>query len=824
MREGKAAGGREAMTQSEHARYLKAKALVEWLDGQPEGARSEALEQACDGDALLRNEVLWQLQALSTGTDGPVGPLHSQPAPAPDYSGETAQALQTSGYRLIRRIGQGGMGVVYLAQREVGGATQTVALKLLDSAGAPSRSRLRRFESECRILASLGHANIARLLDAGRFADGRPFLAMEYVDGERIDLWCRNRRLGLAARLGLFLKVCDAVRHAHASLVIHRDIKPANILVDGSGEPKLLDFGIARLADQDGEPRADTATMAMTWAYASPEQLHNRPLGTASDVWQLGLVLYELVAGRRPLEHGDAPLQWTDAVTADRLPRPSQVADRANPAGCGRIHADVDAIVMKALRASPGERYASVADLMDDIERHLDGRPVHARRGQRWYRLRRGLWRQRRSVALLAAVLLLLTGFALDRQAHLRQAERARDRAQALLAFSRDLFESADPTRTRGRRLTVAELLDHGAARTVARDDLAADVKAAMLVSIARSYNALDLTDRAVPLLQQALRLWGEDADPGDLGTAWAALGRAQSLLLNYPAAHEAGSRAVELLQRAPGDHLHDILRVRINLLFGHLNERDIPTADVAAELDAILAQLEARLEPELTTQALAVRAMAHVMLGESDAGIAVADRALRQAQAMYGPQDPALIWFRFVSAVVRMRSDPAAATEAFRQQVRDYENILGEPTLNVGMLLSYLGHSLRTLGAHDDALQAYQRAELIVRDYRDIAPDAYVSVQASLARALDQAGRSDEAFSLLRSHMALARERAALGAPMAVRGHATALQLLADIASRRGDKTLAQRWEKERDALAGSFPTLLAAHQAPAQTAETVR
>lgn len=800
------------MTQPEHARYLKAKALVEWLDEQPDGARAAALEEACKGDAQLRAEVLWQLQALSTGTNGPVGPLRARRTPAPDYSGETAQVVQASGYRLLRRIGQGGMGVVYLAQREVGGATQTVALKLLDSAEAPSPTSLRRFESECRILASLGHANIARLLDAGRFADGRPFLAMEYVDGERIDHWCQHRRLNLAARLRLFLKVCDAVRHAHAALVIHRDIKPANILVDDEGEPKLLDFGIARLADEDGVPRADTATVAMTWAYASPEQLRNQPLGTASDVWQLGLVLYELVAGRRPLDQNDSPLHWTDAVTGDGLPRPSQVVGAANRAGRGRIPADVDAIVMKALRATPAERYGSVVELMADIERHLDGRPVQARRGQRWYRLRRSLWHNRRVIAAIASVLILLTGFALDRQANLRQAERERDKAEALLAFSRDLFESADPTRTRGQRLTVAELLDHGAAQTVAREDLAPDVKAAMLVSIARSYNALDLTDRAVPLLQQAIALWGEDADPGDLGSAWAALGRAQSLLLNFPAAHEAGTRAVELLEHASGDHLHEILRVRINLLFGHLNERDLPTETVAREIDAILAQLEARPEPELTIQALAVRALAHVMLGESEAGITVADRALRQAEAMYGPQDPALIWFRFVAAVVRMRSDPATATAAFRQQVHDYENILGEPTLNVGMLLTYLGHSLRALGANEDALAAYQRAETIVRGYIGIAPDAYVSVQASLAQALMQAGRVEEAFALLQANLELGRERARLGAPLAVRGQATALELLAGIAQARGEEVQAQAHLGERDALSVRFPDLVPA------------
>ncbi len=800
------------MTQPGHALYLKAKALVERLDGLPEGERDAALDSACVGDAHLRAEVEWQLEALSTGTDGPVGPLRARRAPAPDYSGETAQVAQASGYRLIRRIGQGGMGVVYLAQRELGGVSQTVALKLLDSAEAPNRASLRRFESECRILASLGHANIARLLDAGRFADGRPFLAMEYVDGLRIDHWCRTHQLGLAAQLRLFLKVCDAVRHAHASLVIHRDIKPANILVDAQGEPKLLDFGIARLADGDGEVRADTATVAMTWAYASPEQLHNLPLGTASDVWQLGLVLYELVAGRRPLDGDDAPLRWTDAVTGDGLPWPSQSIGAAGLPGRGRIPADVDAIVMKALRAAPAERYASVADLMDDIERHLDGRPVQARRGQRWYLLRRGLWRNRRIIAALATVLLLLVGFGLDRQANLRQAERARDKAQALFAFTRDLFENADPTRTRGQRLTVAELLDHGAAQTVGREDLAADVKAAMLVSIARSYNALDLTDRAVPLLEQALALWGEDADPAGLGATWAALGRAHSMLLDFSAANAAGTRAVELLDRAPGDHLHEIVRVRTNLLFGHLNERDRPVEDVARELDAVLAQLDARPDPELTVQAQAVRALAHVMLGETEAGIDVADRALHQARIMYGVQDPALIWIRFVGAVVRMRSDPAAATAAFRQQVHDYENILGEPTLSVGMIVAYQGHSLRTLGAHADALVAYERAEGIVRRYVHIAPDAYLSVQAPLAQALTQAGREDEALSLLQAHLALGRDRSRLGAPLAVRSHASALTLLGALARADGNDADALAFGRELDALAGRFPELLPA------------
>ena len=319
-------------------RYVEAKRLALQAAELSADERDAFIADACADDDALERELRWMLQALDA-THTATLPVLS--AVSPDLSGHDAQANGPRHYRLLRHLGEGGMGTVYLAERCDGDFTQQVALKLLTAAAEGSPILTERFCQERKLLARLEHPGIARLLDGGALADGKPFLAMEYVQGERIDAWCDRHALDLPARLALFLKVCAAVEYAHRNLIIHRDIKPANILVTEDGTPKLLDFGIARILDDQADVAATaTAAHAMTLAYASPEQIERLPLTTAADVYSLGVVLYQLVAGRRPYQHLVTPHLLSNAiVTGDVLPPSRAVRLARQEAGqpqCGR--------------------------------------------------------------------------------------------------------------------------------------------------------------------------------------------------------------------------------------------------------------------------------------------------------------------------------------------------------------------------------------------------------------------------------------------------------------------------------------------------------
>lgn len=773
-------------------RYLRVKNIVMAADELPATEREVFLLRACHGDPALRSEVDWLLQAMEEPDE-----LVSAFRIPQDLSGESMEAAAGSNYRLLRQIGRGGMGVVYLAERHLGDGMQSVALKLLDAHGWPEEEAIRRLTAEARILGRLPHPNIAGLLDAGRLRDGRPFLAMQYVEGERIDRWCEERGLSLQARIRLFLKVCEAVEFAHRHLVIHRDLKPANILVDAAGEPKLLDFGIARLLDGNAATWTETAHRALTLSYASPEQLRNEPLSTASDVWQLGVVLYELVTGIRPFPASESPLSLTHAILSSQPPPPS----RATPAnGGGRlVPGDIDAIVMKALRASPTERYGTVADLASDLRRHLESRPVQARRGQWWYRARRFVHRHRGAVAAGAIVACLLVGFAFEREAQLRNAQQERDKAQALAGFMRGIFEDADPSRTRGNRITVAEALDLGVERLRSSPVPDAGTHAALLVSIGRGYTALDMGHRAIPLLREADGLLAQmDAPALERGRAKAALRRAYSMVLDCVSAIAAGHEAIALLEQSNGAGEEEILRVKINLLFDHLTVGDLPLDVLRARLSETLSALEARpaVNPEVLIQALAVLAMADLAAGEDADATRHSGRALGIARRLYGPEDPALIYYRFTDSLARIRSDPETAVEAYLEQIADYEQMNNAPTPGLGALYAYAGRALANMGRDRESLQMLERAEEIARLFSDVSPDFHLNVLSQLAAQQHRLGRGDGAEALLLPWLDRLAERARSGSAWGVNSRVRAHAVLGSIAlSRDGPEKAADHF-----------------------------
>ncbi len=425
--------------------------------------RAAAVARAAGGDAELRREVMALLESEAAEPPTRVSGVRT---PA---SAASPQEQRIGVYRIVRELGAGGMGVVYLAER-TDEFKQNVAIKLLRR-GMDSEMVVGRFRNERQILAGLDHPNIAHLLDGGATREGLPYFVMEYVDGQPIDSYCTARNLGLEDRLRLFRKVCAAVQYAHQNLVVHRDLKTANILVTAEGAPKLLDFGIAKLLRQDPGEETPGLTQAgmrlMTPEYASPEQVRGLAVTTASDVYSLGVVLYELLCGSAPYRFPSRALAEVERVVCEQEPqRPSTLGVEHR-----QLAGDLDNIVLKAMEKDPRRRYQSVEQFSDDIGRYLDHMPVLARAATLGYRAGKFVRRNRTSVVAAALVLLSLVGGLAGSlwQAHIARVERARAERRfndvRKLAGS-FLFEFHDRIKdlegaTEARRLVVAKALEY---------------------------------------------------------------------------------------------------------------------------------------------------------------------------------------------------------------------------------------------------------------------------------------------------------------------------------------------------------------------------
>ena len=462
-------------------RWQQIKEIFQTTFELPPGERPAHLDQACGGDRELLAEV--ESLLLSMEDEGFLA------SAAADYvpGALTAESFdrnigrRVGAYQMVRLIGEGGMGAVYLAER-AGEFHQQAAIKLL-RAGMDSRGIVRRFHKERQILASLDHPNIARLLEGGTTEEGRPYFVMEYVEGQPIDVYADRHQLGIEDRLRLFQQVCAAVQYAHQRLVVHRDIKPGNILVAGSATPKLLDFGIAKLLRSDVSPETAgltrTGLRPMTPEYASPEQVRAAPITTATDVYSLGAVLYRLLTGQTPLELPPGSVEMERAI-CEKDPRPpSQVAGQAVSR---ELRGDLDTIVLKALQKDPARRYASAEQLSADIQRYLDGMPIQARPQTLVYRAGRFVRRNRVPVAAAALVMIsLAAGMTVAiYQAHIARVERLRAerRFQDVRRLAHTfLFDFNDaiqnlPGATPARHLVVTKALEYldGLARELAGD------------------------------------------------------------------------------------------------------------------------------------------------------------------------------------------------------------------------------------------------------------------------------------------------------------------------------------------------------------------
>ncbi|MEY2512176.1 MAG: eukaryotic-like serine/threonine-protein kinase [Verrucomicrobiota bacterium] len=409
-------------------RWQKVKnTLASALERPEENERAAFLAATCADDISLRREVESLLAQPDDDFDlvgGAIGVASTDRMNSPD------EGRRIGNYELLRELGRGGMGTVWLAKRADQQFEKLVAIKLLKR-GTDTDEVLRRFQTERQILARLEHPNIARLLDGGITDDDLPYFVMEYVDGPPVTEFCRDRALTIRQRLQLFLKICGAVQFAHQNLVVHRDLKPGNILVPPDGEPKLLDFGIAKLLAPD--EAAPEVTMAehqrFTPAYASPEQVRGEPITTVSDVYALGTLLYEILTGKNAHRFSvphPPPTELLRVVTQEEPLRPSAAA--LEPSIARRLRGDLDTILLKALRKEPSRRYSGVGAFAEDIRRHLDDQPVSARRDTFSYRAAKFVQRNKIGVAAAALVLLSLVGgiIATAWEARVAQAQRAR--------------------------------------------------------------------------------------------------------------------------------------------------------------------------------------------------------------------------------------------------------------------------------------------------------------------------------------------------------------------------------------------------------------
>ncbi|MFW5926976.1 MAG: protein kinase domain-containing protein, partial [Wenzhouxiangella sp.] len=671
--------------------------------------RRERLEALAGKDPELADAAARALAIDEDGLpllDGALSlDLPAEP-PAPEPSASEVRSGQHIGpWRLVRELGRGGMGRVWLAVRDDGQYRFEVAIKLLE--GVPDSELLReQFRRERQILADLDHPHIARLVDGGVRDNGTPWYAMEYIRGRPLDRYCREQRLGLAERLRLLVVVIRAVHHAHARLVVHRDLKPTNILVDDDGVAHLLDFGIAKMLESDdGRAGPMTLMAASTPEYAAPEQLRGKPAGTATDIHALGLIAYELITGRRPTR--DDP-----AIDSDRGPLPSASLDGS---ARRRVRGDIDAIVSQALAPEPAERYASAEAMADDIERHLAGQPVLARHAGAGYRAGKFIRRHWLGVGMSsAAVVALCVALGIS----IVQTERARSalaRASAVQEFLLGVFDAVEPAPGDAGVITQRTVADRAAQRL--EDSLVGQPEARieLMIAVGRVYRKLGFSRRSEALLQgalDALEVIGAPRRDARRIEALLALGRANYQHSDFEDAVDQLARAEGLARQAgtpPGRH-----------------------AMILFELGAGYSRLR-RIE-----EALAALEEAERRARESSEARDVIPRA------------------RLLSAITLRRAGRLeAAMESGREAIALAREVLGDDHVRTAGALSSVGAMHRRAGRLD-------KAEIMLREAMQIELEAYGQPQSAtvnnLASVLRDQGRLEESGRLFEQ----ALERAA--------------------------------------------------------------
>jgi serine/threonine-protein kinase len=717
------------MSDASVARARRAQELLAEALHLAPAERPEFLQGVCGGDVSLRALVDDLLRFDAAEKPG----LEPLPAALLDEAGAGPAAVVSGerSYRLLSELGRGGFGTVFLAERADGQYRQRVAIKRLNLGAFASPTALVRLRQERQILARLAHPHIARLLDGGEMPDGAPFLVLEHIDGMPIDDYCDLQQLAVAERLRLFLAVCDAVEFAHRNLVVHRDLKPSNVLVDRSGQVKLLDFGIAKLLDPDEAPsmlETRRGEAPLTPRYASPEQVRGEAVTTATDVYSLGVLLYELLTGRSPYDEASgSAFALARAVCETDPPRPSTVPPPGEAArrrrrrrrSGPRVDADLDAVVLKAMRKEPAERYRSAGALAEDVERFLAGLPVLARKGSASYRFGKLVRRHKLAFAGAAALVLVVVGFSLSLALQLAEterqravAERQRDAAEKVGRFLAETFRLADPLAREGKELSAKQLLDRGAARIEAELGDQPEIKARLLLTMGRAYNDLGWFTDAERLLTAALALSQKSAPPNSDEIAEAALelGRLRMSQARFAEARVLMVRALAIREGVlPDDdpRLAEAINGLANVSF-----RFGRYAEAAPLYERAVAVARRSGDPGQLGRQLHNLAFDNQQLGRYERAAELHAESIDVLERAYGPDYPVLGWPLNNLGLVRMQQGRLEEAEAlFTRTLRVAEKGFGKEHFHVAVPLSNLGALRARQGRAEEARTFFRRA-----------------------------------------------------------------------------------------------------------------
>lgn len=746
------------------AQWQKVETIFQGALERPADARDSYLDEACAGDRALRAEIEGLLKEHATEPEFLDSPLVDMKRDLPPISltpdsGHAGghEGARIGQYRIVREIGAGGMGMVYLAMHEGPGFERPVALKVIRR-GLDTDDVLRRFQLERRILAALKHPNVAHLIDAGQTPDGRPYFVMDFVEGTSIDQYCEREQLSLEQRLALFQKVCDAVQHAHNNLVVHRDLKPGNILVSRQGEPVLLDFGIGKLLEAESEAesvsRTRTGLRAFTPEYAAPEQLRGEMVSVATDVYGLGLLLYRLLTGRKPFAP-DNGYEYEKAVLEKEPTKPSVYGGRA-------LAGDLDTIVLKALRKEPERRYASVAALSDDVQRYLDGLPVRARADTFGYRAGKFLRRHRLALAAAAVVFVSLVAATLYSRAQTRIVTRERDKAIEVQTFLLEMFGSMGPGRSDS--VSVRQLLAGQAAlaRTTYGDR--PELLAQMQMVIGEGFDRLGLYAPAESLFTNALATRREvlPDDHADVAIAASMLGwvnfergraPAGEVLLREavsrwpdakpynPAMHARSMNDLGVVLEAQGkyDEAVDLYRNTLTIrrrLFGDSNRAvgvtlnnlamatsrrgDFKAAVAIAETALVVMRRVSGMDHQRSTLIQGNLANLKSQLGDVEGAEREYRDLLPRQVRVSGAQHPVTAFSQLnFASVLRSQGKLAEAESLLAQSLASFEKAYGAEHNRVALALAALGGVRSELGRHREARPMLERAVAMQKKLR---------------------------------------------------------------------------------------------------------
>lgn len=721
-------------------------------------------------------------------------------------------------YRIIDRIAAGGMGAVFLAERKDKQFEHRVAIKIMSEQLLASDA-VARFKTERQILANLKHPYIAPLHDGGTTDNGLPYLVMEYVEGQPIDSHCVDQNLDIDQRLRLFQKVCEAVDYAHRNLTVHRDLKPSNILIDARGDPKLLDFGIAKLLDEGNVSAAAPLTRvgqrAMTPEYASPEQVRGEPVSVASDVYALGVLLFRLLTGQSPYG-GDmtTPGSYERAILENEPRRPSMAVTVANEAAAAgetsgtpvaqlRRHlvGDLDNITMRALQKAPERRYRSVADFSRDIARHQSHKPIEARADDWWYRSRKFLRRHAARVAITTAVLsagiALVTFYTLRLADERDYANQSAAEAREVAAFLTTLFEGSSSNIQAGKEVTAVDLLEEGWRQIDALEDQP-ELQAKLMHIMASSSTTLGRYDVSIPMLERALELQ-EALSPVDeeaISRTTHALSAAHRQNGDLEQAAHYERRTIELAIRTFGEDHYNVayLRMRLGVILFDLGQAEESLAMKQEALDQLVAIGSGDSTAALDARGNITLVLSH--LGRHEEAAVMAGEVARLSVPMQGQDHPnTIIRTTNYANSLRQLGQLDEALSLLEDNIPRGIAVWGRDYHHVAYMLQVRGAIKRQAGDFASALDDYRDAQAIVIRITD--EDNYRRVDAwrGLGSMLVSAGQLDDARDAFQRALASA-ERADGGERRIAYLH----YWLGKVAFDAGDLAASRQWYAEAE------------------------